>query len=218
MTTVRPGAHPPTTRSAPPNPVALRFGERLRSALQFGPRAVDELVRSYDPDLADHHRRVAHVAVAIGRSIGLSGDTLTGIGLASSIHDIGEIGAPGTPDTCPATGRAFSSEHPHAGATIIDGIRFPWPLRTMILQHHEHADGSGFPNGLRRDETLLASRIITVADAVVLVSDRRPPSLQASDQLLCGRGSVYDPDVVDACLAVYAHVLRWDGPAPPRVP
>ena len=215
MRAVLPTADPPGSRLPPLTPVAVRFGERLRTALQFGPRAVDELVRAYDPDLADHHGRVASVAGAIGRSMGLSLDTLTGIELASSIHDIGEIGATEAVDDDSYPGRTFSSGHPHAGASIVDGIHFPWPLRTMILQHHEHADGSGFPNGLRRAETLLASRIISVADAVVLVSERRLPSLHASDHLLCGRGSVYDPDVVDACLAAHAHVLGPDGPAQP---
>jgi response regulator RpfG family c-di-GMP phosphodiesterase len=85
----------------------------------------------------------------------------------------------------------------------------------MILQHHEHPDGSGFPNGLHRDAILVASRIIAVADAVVIVAERHLPSSHASDQLLGGRGSTYDPDVVDACLAVRAHVLAPDGSTQP---
>ena len=114
--------------------------------------------------------------------------------------------------TCPSVG------HPSAGASIVDGIHFPWPLQAMILQHHEHSDGSGYPNGLRREETLLASRVIAVADAAVTWSDQRRSPCDASDQLLRGRGSAYDPDVVDACLAVRAHVLAPDGTAQPLVP
>ncbi len=201
-----------------PTPVALRFGDRLRTALQFGPQAVDDLVRTYDPGLADHHRRVARVAVAIGQRIGLSRDTLTGIELASSIHDIGEIGASERPDRHLAATRGGSLGHPAAGASIIDGIHFPWPLRAMILQHHEHPDGTGYPNGLRRDETLLVSRVITVADAAVTLAEQRRPPCDASDRLLDGRGTTYDPDVVDAYLAVPATVLAPDGTAQPLAP
>jgi HD-GYP domain-containing protein (c-di-GMP phosphodiesterase class II) len=194
--------------------VTLRFGQRLRDAIQFGPRAVDDLIRSFDPSLADHHRRVAQLAVTIGREMGLSRSSVTGIELASSIHDIGVIGAVEDLDGIRATG---GPGHPSAGTSIVEGVHFPWPIETMILQHHEHLDGSGYPNGLRRDKILFASRVITVADTVVTSSEAGMPSSAVVDQLRSGCDARLDREVVDACLAVLSRPLVRDGVVEPLV-
>lgn len=91
------------------------------------------------------------------------------------------------------------------GYDILAGVDFPWPVREMVLQHHERVDGSGYLNGLRGDQILLGVRIIAVADAVDAMSSHRPyrPAigLDAAIQALnAGRGTLFDAAVVDACL------------------
>jgi HD-GYP domain-containing protein (c-di-GMP phosphodiesterase class II) len=78
----------------------------------------------------------------------------------------------------------------------------------IVFQHHERQDGSGYPLGVRGDEILLESRILAVADVVEAMASHRPyrPALGidvALDEIRSGRGSRYDADVADACLAVF---------------
>ena len=56
--------------------------------------------------------------------------------------------------------------HPQISFEILKNIPFPWPCAQMVFQHHERLDGSGYPLGLRGDEILLESRILSVADVV----------------------------------------------------
>ena len=69
---------------------------------------------------------------------------------------------------------ALLREHAQAGADIVRGIHFPWPIADMILQHHERIDGSGYPLGLVGSEILLSAQIIAVADVVEAMSSDRP--------------------------------------------
>ena len=64
------------------------------------------------------------------------------------------------------------------GIEILKEIEFPWPIAKIILQHHEKLNGSGYPDGLRGDQILFPSRILTVADVMEAIS--RVPRLTAS--------------------------------------
>jgi HD-GYP domain-containing protein (c-di-GMP phosphodiesterase class II) len=78
----------------------------------------------------------------------------------------------------------------------------------MVLQHHEKMDGSGYPQGLKGDEILLEARIFAVADIVEAMSSHRPyrPALgveKALEQIRQDKGTLLDPNVVDACLKLF---------------
>ena len=78
----------------------------------------------------------------------------------------------------------------------------------MVLQHHEKIDGSGYPQGLKGDEILLEARILTVSDIVEAMSSHRPyrPALgieKALTQIKKDKGTLLDPDVVNACLKIF---------------
>jgi HD-GYP domain-containing protein (c-di-GMP phosphodiesterase class II) len=78
----------------------------------------------------------------------------------------------------------------------------------MVLQHHERMDGSGYPQGLKGEEILLGARILVVADVVEAMSSHRPyrPGLgvdAALAEINRGRGTQYDPQVVDASVALF---------------
>ena len=185
------------------------FHAKLRTTLEEGEEAVDRLLRSYDPSMADHHRAVADLAASIATHLGLPQHESRGIGLAASLHDIGIIGDPGMIDPDDRTTPYDpTSAHARTGARIVDDIRFPWPIQVMILQHHEHLDGTGQPYGLDGDAILLGSRVITVADTVVTRSTVVPSLDMALAELAEGRGTRFDADVVDACLDLFPTVAQ----------
>jgi len=175
--------------------------------------AIAATIDARDPYTAGHQRRVADISAAIGIELGLDANDLEGVRLAATIHDIGKIGVPAEILTRPSKLRPAEWEllktHPRSGYDIVAGIDFPWPIAEMVLQHHERLDGSGYPNGLHGDEILLGARIIAVADTVEAMATDRPyrsaPGLAAAlAEIRDGRGTRYDPAVVDVCLHLSA--------------
>ncbi|MGA2804515.1 MAG: HD domain-containing phosphohydrolase [Acidimicrobiales bacterium] len=186
--------------------------ERTRSELtQAAADAMAAMVEVRDPYTSGHQSRVASIASAIAVAMGLDHGTVEGIDLAARIHDIGKIGTPAEILSRPSNLSPMEWDlikiHAQAGADIIKGISFPWPVAEMIVQHHERLDGSGYPCGLRGEEICLGARIIAVADTVEAMSSHRPyrPALgveAAIDEIVAHRGKLFDPVVVDACVAL----------------
>jgi HD-GYP domain-containing protein (c-di-GMP phosphodiesterase class II) len=154
---------------------------------------------------------VAEISAAIGSEFGWDDDRIEGLRMGASLHDIGKIWLPSEILSRPAklTPAEFAMVRMHCeiGRDIVKDIDFPWPIARMILEHHERLDGTGYPHGLRQDQILLEARIIAVADVVEAMSSHRPyrPSLgikAAIDEITAHRGTRFDAQVVDACLAV----------------
>ena len=186
---------------------------RLTATLDAVADAVGHAAELRDPYTAGHQRRVAELAVAIARDLGLDEDTVKGIQVAATIHDVGKLAIPAEILTNPGRLKRAEldlvKEHATEGAEIVAQIPFPWPVAMMIEQHHERLDGSGYPKGLAGDEILLGSRIISVADSVEAMSSHRPyrPALgldRALEELQRGRGTLFDPAVADSCLRLFS--------------
>ena len=200
---------------------AVRAQRRLREALEGTVAAMSQVVETRDPYTAGHERRVAELAVAIGRELGLDEGRLEGLRIAATVHDIGKIAVPAEiltkPDRLSPAEFAVITPHPRTGHDILAGIDFGHPVAAIVLQHHERLDGSGYPQGLRGDEILPEARIIAVADVVEAMSSHRPyrPALgleAALAEIEAGAGSRYDPDVAAACLrAVHERGFRFSG-------
>ncbi|HEY0836335.1 MAG TPA: HD domain-containing phosphohydrolase [Azospirillum sp.] len=185
--------------------------ERLERALEKTIQAVAATVEIRDPSTAGHQRRVAEIAAGIGRALGLAEDRVKGVYVAGIIHDIGKVAVPAEIFSRPGRLNALEfelvKEHPTAGADIIGGVEFPWPIAAAIAQHHERLDGSGYPAGLSGDAIGLEARILAVADVVEAMTSHRPyrPALSVAEALAeirAHRGTLYDADVVDACIGV----------------
>lgn len=165
-----------------------------------------------DPYTAGHQARVAAIAAAIATELGHGANSVKAVRLAGEIHDIGKLSIPA--EILSKPGRLTKPEmdlvrtHPVAGYEILRGIDFPWPVADMVVQHHERLDGSGYPDALRGERICTGARILAVADVLEAMSAHRPyraaPGIQAAlDVLRDGRGTLFDPSVIDACIRLW---------------
>jgi putative nucleotidyltransferase with HDIG domain len=182
--------------------------ENLRRLLNGTVEAIVALCEKRDPYTADHQRRVAQLACAIGRKMGLPEEQIEGIRVIGVIHDIGKMAVPG--EILSKPGRLSAEEfslikiHPQVAYDILRNLEFPWPVAQTILQHHERLDGSGYPNGLCGEGIILEARILCVADVLESMVSHRPyrPALgmeKALREIRRNKGILYDPKVADAC-------------------
>ncbi len=185
--------------------------QRLERSLESTVRAIAYTLELRDPYTAGHERRVAQLAVAIARKLGLPEYDIQGIQLAAEVHDLGKIRIPAEilskPTRLTELEYRMIQEHPGSGYDILKGIDFPWPIADMVGQHHERMNGTGYPKGLKGEEILIGARIIAVADVVEAMASHRPYRAGlgisvALDELERNRGVFYDAAVVDACVTL----------------
>ncbi len=190
----------------------LHHQEILRQSLEDSIKAIAATVEMRDPYTAGHQRRVGQLAVAIARELGLPAETIHGIDLAASIHDLGKINIPAEilvkPTRLTDLEYRLIQGHAQAGYDILKGVKFLWPIATMVWQHHERLDGSGYPQGLKADAILLESRIMAVADVVEAMASHRPyrPAVgidAALQEIERGAGRLYDAAAVAACVKLF---------------
>lgn len=174
------------------------------------------MVEQRDPYTAGHQRRVAEISVALGQKMGLDSFELEGLRLAALLHDIGKFAVPIEILTKPGKIRASESQvirlHSELGAELLADIPFPWDISSMVRQHHERMDGSGYPAQLQGRDIKLESRIIAVADVLEAMSSHRPYRASlglpaAIQELIKNKGSLYDEQVVEALEGII-HQLR----------
>ncbi|MGP8152942.1 MAG: HD domain-containing phosphohydrolase [Smithella sp.] len=186
--------------------------DRLKKAIGTTIQVLASAVESRDPYTAGHQKRVADLARAIATEMGLPHDTIEGIQMAGSIHDIGKLSVPAEILSKPTklTDLEFSliKEHSRNGYEMLKDVDSPWPLAQIVYQHHECMNGSGYPRNLKGEEILMESRILTVADIVEAMASHRPyrPTLgiePALEEIEKNKGILYDDIVADTCLKLF---------------
>lgn len=189
-----------------------QYLDRVQHNLDALIGTVAAAVEARDPYTAGHQRRVADLAVAIAGELGIDDDTIAGIRAAAGMHDLGKIAVPAEilskPTALSLLEYELIKQHPKVGYDIVQGIDFPWPVDRMILEHHERLNGSGYPGGLEGPDILFGSCIIAVADVVEAMASHRPyrpgKGIDAAlAQIEQDRGTLFAPDVVDACLRLF---------------
>jgi putative two-component system response regulator len=164
-----------------------------------------------------HPARVGATALAIGRELGLGGFPVTWLGEAAPLHDIGKLVIPDAILSKP--GRLSAAEfeivkyHTQAGAEMLSGSgsRLLGLAREIALSHHERWDGCGYPLGLSGEAIPFSGRIVAIADVFDALTHARPYKDAWAIDYAVGeisrqRGTHFDPDVVDAFLAVVGRI------------
>jgi putative nucleotidyltransferase with HDIG domain len=159
-----------------------------------------------------HSSRVTDIALVLGRELGCSNEELTVLNFAGPLHDIGKIGIrdeillkPGqlSPDEFEKI-----KEHPIIGANMLNQLGMWERERQIIRCHHERFDGSGYPDGLRREEIPFLARILSVADAYDAMASDRAYRKRMEEGLILrilrdGSGHQFDPLVISAFQKAY---------------
>ena len=192
---------------------------QLSKALDGIIQAIASIVEIRDPYTAGHQLRVARLAHSIAGEMGLSEDQTEGVRVAGTIHDLGKISVPAEilskPGQITEMEFAIIKTHPQTGHDILQDMEFPWPLARIVLQHHERMDGSGYPQGLSGENTLLEARILAVADVAEAMASHRPyrPALgidMALEEISKNKGILYDFEVADACIRLFSEkCFEW---------
>jgi PAS domain S-box-containing protein len=186
---------------------------KLQKILHGTIAALATVVETRDPYTAGHHRRVAQLAQALARELGLSRDEQEGMGVLGFLHDIGKVCVPAEILSKPSRLSEYEFSlikvHPQVGYDILKEVEFPWPVAQAVLQHHERLDGSGYPAGLTDSHIIREARVLMVADVVEAMASHRPYRASlgldcALDEIASQRGVLYDPEVVDACVGLFA--------------
>jgi len=186
--------------------------ENLKKVMNATVQAISTTIEKRDPYTSGHQQRVADLSRTIAREIGFSENEIEGIYIAAAIHDIGKISLPAEilskPVQLSDIEISLIQAHSQTGYDILKGIKFPWPIAEIVLQHHERLDGSGYPRGLAGNDILMAARIIGVADVVETMASHRPyrPSMgidKALEEVTQNKGVLYESLVVDACLKIF---------------
>ena len=163
---------------------------------------------AHDPYTGKHLENIRRFTTSLARALGCSDAFVQEIELASLMHDVGKIGVPKILLTRNAAldtdERRIMQQHPVIGERLLSSPGLEM-AREVCRSHHERWDGSGYPDGLRRDDIPLSARIVAVVDVFDALTSVRPykaawPLAEAFAFIHGQAGSHFDPDIVDAFL------------------
>jgi PAS domain S-box-containing protein len=196
--------------------------EELRSSRQ---ETVERLARAIElqgPETGWHVDRMARIASYLGSQLGLDDEQILLLRAAAPMHDVGKISTPAEilrkPGPLTPEERKEMERHTEVGHQILaDSASELLQMAARIaLTHHEWFDGTGYPRGLAGEEIPIEGRIVAVADVFdALLSDRPHRSAMSADEAVEaireGRGTHFDPEVVDALLEHLEDALELRG-------
>lgn len=186
-------------------------------------RAAENLIRIVDTKdtyTGEHSQSVARLVEAVARELQLDDETVEQLKLAGLLHDLGKIAIPDTilkkPGCLEPDERRLVRAHVQFGHSLLEGLGVE-PVDSWVLHHHEHWDGSGYPDGLAGEDIPLGSRVILVADAYdAMTSDRSYRTASTATQALAEirrrAGVQFDPDVVAALERCIVRGIEDEGP------
>ncbi|MFN7915177.1 MAG: response regulator [Vicinamibacterales bacterium] len=146
-------------------------------------------IEARDRATEGHCQRLAQYAVALGRRLGLSADDLDTLRIGGYLHDIGKVGIPDRillkDGRLTADEYAFMKTHTEIGDRLCAELRMLKPVRPIVRHHHEHLDGTGYPDGLRGDAIPLLAQIMGVVDVFDALTTSRPYKATLSVEQAC---------------------------------
>ena len=204
-----------------------RRSQELSNALDVTILAMTSLAETRDCDTGNHIRRTQHYVKALAEALlahprfadALNAQVINVLFKSAPLHDIGKLGIPDRillkPSRLSREEFAIMKTHTTLGFEAIEqaektlGTHVPWLqiAKEIALSHQEKWDGSGYPQGLKGDAIPMSARLMAVADVYdALISQRvyKPalPHDRAVQIVFQGRGSHFDPDMVDAFIGI----------------
>ena len=180
--------------------ISLQMMQTLATTIE----AKDEYTRG-------HSYRVAEYAALIAKELGWSQDEITNLKHAAHLHDIGKIGIPDSvlnkPTQLTEDEDNLLKKHTIIGAEILKDVTLIPHVVEVTRNHHEHYDGSGYPDGLAGTEIPIYARIIAVADCYDAMNSRRIYRNVLSqdeiyEEILKNKGTQFDPEIADIFLTL----------------
>jgi HD-GYP domain-containing protein (c-di-GMP phosphodiesterase class II) len=203
---------------------------RTDSAAQQTHDVLLAFLRERQPDLAAHLRDVGRLAAMTGRRLGLEGEDLEELRLAAELHDIGKAAIPDSilNKAGPLNDDEwkFMLRHTIVGERILATVPELRSVARLVRSSLERWDGTGYPDGLAGPDIPVGSRIVFVCDAFHAMTSVRPyyparDPQEAIEELRRGAGTQFDPQVVEALVALWGEmgerILADEDPAPTSV-
>jgi diguanylate cyclase (GGDEF)-like protein len=156
------------------------------------------------PFLSGHSGRVNGMSARAGARLGLPVGDLDNLRIASSLHEIGIVGIPGSilgkKQRLSEREVEIARKHPFLGAKLLEGVPGMAEARRIILEHHEAYNGTGYPYGLKGEEISMGGRVLAVAEFFDSITSERPHrgKLRPEEALQLvknGTGTLFDPEV-----------------------
>jgi putative nucleotidyltransferase with HDIG domain len=210
--------------------LAQRVSENLRllaSLHGFYDNALEAFASAIDVkhvNIHGHSLRVGRYSQAIGEALGMDPNDAASLRSAGYLHDIGMVAVDRRlvekPSSLDQEELREMRDHTVVGHQIVSHVQFPWPqIPEIVRWHHERGDGSGYPDGLRSDETPQAVRIVALADTFDAMTSQRPYRERLSvgstlQELIHLTPQKYDPEALHALLIQ----IRRDAVGSNRIP
>jgi putative two-component system response regulator len=199
----------------------LRVGSllRIKSLHESVILALSRIMEARDQYTQAHTERVAKYAVAIGEDLGMTEEDRRLLYRAALLHDIGKVGISelilNKPGALSAEEKRMLRQQTVLSTEILAPMRSTPQILPIIRHHHEHVDGSGYPDHLVGDQIPLGARILAIADAYDAMTSQRPyrPALtptKARNLLLSGAGTQWDKRIVDIFLMILTRQSQRD--------
>jgi len=172
-------------------------------------KVLAEAIDAKDPYTRGHSDRVKRMSLAIAKKMDFSEERLETLEYGALLHDIGKIGIKDEvlQKQGPLSNQEYQyiREHPMIGVKIVEGVEFFRDKIPMIRNHHEHYDGTGYPDGLAGEAIPLEARIINLPDAFDAMTSARPhrgvmPLQDVLGEIEKWKGKQFDPKVVEIFL------------------